>query len=209
MLYNMDRRAAVTTVSLILLVSASGGQAQTRQSPDCRYEPNVAVAAPNWVDQNGCLRTRRSVGEVGVTGAIGRAGTVTTRSPVGRGNSPLSGAGRIDAGGVSAATKGPIGSVDSAASKRTNASDPRGNGSAGNVTNPTDQGGAPKVTDPTGHGGNVSAKNNNGLGNGYDPGDAGFVAGDPNTDLNKGVDPSNPGRGAGAPGRGGGKGGKS
>ena len=52
---------------------------------------------------------------------------------------------------------------------------------------------APERNDLSDDRGNGGAKNNNGLGNGYDPSDPGSVAGDPNTDLAKGVDPSNSG----------------
>src|SRR5687767_7679619 len=113
MTYDLPRRMVATAAGLTLLVFAGGAEAQTRQSPDCRYEPNLAVAAPYWVDQNGCLRMRRGAGDVGVTGAIGRVDPVAPRVPAGSGNRPGNSTGRNGAGGVSPITDSPIGPVGS------------------------------------------------------------------------------------------------
>jgi hypothetical protein len=197
MTYRLYRRAAMTAACFSLLVVADGAEAQTRQSRDCRYEPNFAVAAPDQVDRHGCRRMRRGAGEIGVTGAIGRVvDPVAPRASVGRGNRAGSVPERTGAAGVTPTTQGSISP----------------NGSAATGTNQTDNPAnvvAPKGTNPSDGSGNASTRNNNGLGNGYDPKDTGFVAGDPNTDLAKGVDPSNPGGGIGAGGKRGGKGGKS
>src|SRR5215217_5779968 len=45
------------------------------QQRDCRYDPRYPIAAPYWIDQNGCLRMRSGDDDVFVTGAI--SGRVT------------------------------------------------------------------------------------------------------------------------------------
>jgi hypothetical protein len=256
MAHRLYRRAAMTAVSLTVLVMAGAAQAQTVQSRDCRYEPNYPMAAPYWVDQNGCMRMRSGNRDVFVTGTVapqagvaGRAaapGTVSqarvgripdcrydpnqrlaapywidqngclrmrqggedafvtgsvglapTGAPVGRvGN----GIAQPPAGGVSPVVDGPRGPRGPAGANPPGVNPPAGNPPAGNLPVVDDDDDRPG----NGRGKDRSARNNNGLGNGWDPGDVGYVAGDPATDLAKGSDPSNPAHGSGdGPGKGG------
>jgi hypothetical protein len=139
-------------------------QVPAMQSRDCRYEPNLPMAAPYWVDQNGCLRMRRGNEDVFVTGAIDRAPPV---SPVGRvgsgpGNPPGGGVGLPPAGGASPVTDIQLGPVSN--NPRTDT--PVTDGPLGPVANnprtdsPTDtpkadgpKGGNPKGDTPRGRNG--------------------------------------------------------
>jgi hypothetical protein len=114
-------------------------QAPAMQRPDCRYEPNFPIAAPYWVDQNGCLRMRRGNEDVFVTGTVDRAptGTPVGRVGAGTGNGPSGGMGQPPAGGVSPVANAPRGSTGNT---------PQGEAPKGN----TPQGEAPKADTPKG-----------------------------------------------------------
>jgi hypothetical protein len=127
--------AAPAPVAASSMPRGAMAQAPGMRRPDCRYEPNFPVAAPYWVDQNGCLRMRRGNEDVLVTGTV-------NRTPVGRvgngpGNRPNGGVGQEPASGVSPVTDGPRGPVGTG---------PRGDAPKGN--NPT--GDAPKGDAPKG-----------------------------------------------------------
>ena len=81
MAHRLYRRAAMTAVGLTTLVVSGAAEAQTRQRQDCRYEPNLPVAAPYFVDHNGCLWMRPGE-DVGATGSVqpfaGRVGNAPT-----------------------------------------------------------------------------------------------------------------------------------
>lgn len=188
-------------------VPGTVSQAQVQRIPDCRYDPHRQMASPYWVDQNGCLRMRQGGQDVFVTGSVGGAPT----------GAPRGGVGLPPAGGVSPVAdgpRGPRGPRGPAGDNPPGINPPAGNPPAGNPPAGNPPAGTTPVVDDgdddrpgNGHGKDRSAKNNNGLGNGWDPGDAGYKAGDSNTDLAKGSDPSNPAHGSGdGPGKGKGNG---
>src|SRR5688572_22442072 len=95
MAHRLYRRAAMTAVGLTTLVVSGAAEAQTRHRQDCRYEPNRPVAAPYFVDHNGCLWMRPG-GDAGVTGPV----TQPVRGRVG--NAP-----RAARGAAGAVAQGP------------------------------------------------------------------------------------------------------
>jgi hypothetical protein len=142
---------------------------------DCRYDPRYPVAAPYWIDQNGCLRMHRGTDDVFVTGTINgpRTGAPLGRIGNGTGNVSTGDVGVPPASGVSPVTDGPRGPV--------------GNGPRGGTRTGNDIGG-PKGGVDTGNNsggpkGGVDGNNNGG------PKGGGPVADNPGDDTPGGGNP--------------------